>query len=212
MTAVGGTQRRRRIRRSRRSLQSFGLDQAGRRWLAVGERSSGVVTSMGAGPTQRVDGAAMISARAGAMGERSWSGPCRTALVLAGWQSVLSSVAPPRSTPAIACAPAWCRSSRQSAEHHAAGWASTKAARATRTKPRERRTRGIDGEANRRPGSAHRRRQLGGPPFVPGSARSTVPTRRSSSSGVNGFSRSGPNAIDSVYPEMNRIGTPGRAA
>jgi hypothetical protein len=73
------------------------------------------------------------------MGESTGAGSLWTALVSVVWQALLLRAELPGVLPGIACASAWCPWNRQSAAHPTTGWASRKAARVVRAKPRERR-------------------------------------------------------------------------
>ena len=84
----------------------------------------------------------MTAAHAGAMGESGWIGSRWTVPVLVVWQAPVPSVEFP---PVSACAPAWWVPNRQSAAHPTTGWATRKAVRVAKAKPRERRAWSIEG-------------------------------------------------------------------
>src|SRR5439155_20066369 len=65
------------------------------------------------------------------------------------WQALVLRAELPGLVPGIACAPAWWLWKRQSAAHPTTGWASRKAAKVARAKPRERRVWSIGGKGNR---------------------------------------------------------------
>ena len=87
----------------------------------------------------------MTGARAGDMGESTWTGPLWTAPVSEVWQALLVRAELPECPPGNACASAWCRSNRQRAAHPTAGWASRKAAKVAKARMRERRAWSIAG-------------------------------------------------------------------